>query len=386
MRLGDRLLLLPCLLLGLSIPVLADPGDVDGSHDYPDWSRIPGYQISDYDEDNPAEFTFVISRPQAVDANHMETMPVEGHRYVIRYEWGRSDAAPSLLETQRFYERLALADGYSIEKSGAVGNVTETFHFAKDDRQIWVMLNPGMRVYALTIVESRGASSGTLVAKAPPAPAPAPAASVPPPPAPSPAAPPAPDSESASSVTADSLAASLQQEGRVVLPVTFRPGKAELASGSKSVIDQVIALLKANPDMNLTIEGHTDLTGDEDANIELSKDRALAVRSQIVAGHIRSKRLTAVGLGGSVPVADEGTAEGREKNRRIELVVRKDSAGKDTPQTATKSTTSKSTAPKETAKADSEPMEPALNNNGNFHAPAPDGVNYYPKTSSNSSN
>jgi len=377
MRLRDRLFLLPCLLACafLARPVLADSGDVEGSHDYPGWTHMPGFEITDYDEDNPSVFTFAVSRPLPIDANHLEAIPVEGHRFVIRYEWAGSGAAPSLLKSQRFYEKLAAAAGYTVEKSGAVGNVTETFHLDKDGRQVWVFLNPGVRVNVLTIMESRAATSQTLAAATsalppslpaalstpPPAPAPVPAPQSPvvPPPAPTPS--PTPDAAE------DPIGTALISDGRVVLPLTFLPGKPDMDAASQPVIDRVVAILKLHPELSLTIEGHTDLTGDEDYNLTLSKERAQTVRNLLIAGHIRSKRLVATGLGGTQPVADEGTAVGREKNRRIELVVRKSPTKQEAP-------------PKEVTQdvPASPPVEPAGNSSPSFHAPAPDGVNYYP--------
>jgi len=79
--------------------------------------------------------------------------------------------------------------------------------------------------------------------------------------------------------------------------------------------------------------------------------------------------LTAVGLGGTQPIADEGTAEGRQKNRRIELVVK----------TGSEKTTSPT---KDTSQASaSTPRNPATSDTDDFHATAPDGINYYPDAS-----
>jgi outer membrane protein OmpA-like peptidoglycan-associated protein len=376
-----RLSLLPCLLASalLSLPVWADSGDVEGSRDFPGWARMPGFEITDYDEDNPAEFTFSISRPQAMDANHLEAVPVAGHRYVIRYEWSGSGQPPSLLKTQHHYERLATAEGYTIEKSGAVGDVTETFHLTKDGRQVWVYLNPSGRVNVLTIIDSRmvvpelaGPSTPDAVPPTPPPPVPPPAPAPTPiatTPAPVPKTPAPPTSSSPStSPTDDPLYTALMTDGRVVLPLKFLPGKPDLDADSQPVIDRVVAILKLHPELALTIEGHTDLTGDEDQNLLLSRERAQTVRSLLIAGHIRSKRLVATGVGGTQPVADEGTAEGREKNRRIELIVRKGSAKKETP---AKDVTQGVPIPD---------MDTAGSNGDQFHGTAPDGVNYYPTT------
>ena len=82
-------------------------------------------------------------------------------------------------------------------------------------------------------------------------------------------------------------------------------------------------MMKRHPDLQLTIEGHTDNTGDPDYNKTLSLQRARAVRTLIMAGGVPKARLLVTGLGGDDPIADDKTQEGRELNRRIELVLRK---------------------------------------------------------------
>jgi outer membrane protein OmpA-like peptidoglycan-associated protein len=129
------------------------------------------------------------------------------------------------------------------------------------------------------------------------------------------------DSPSTGDAGGDALYASLSGEGRVIAPFVFQPGKDELDSTSQPLIDRIVAMMKKHPDLSLRIEGHTDNSGDPEDNMRLSAQRAYAVRSRIIAGDIDRKRLDAVGVGGLQPLADNATTEGREKNRRIELVV-----------------------------------------------------------------
>jgi outer membrane protein OmpA-like peptidoglycan-associated protein len=82
----------------------------------------------------------------------------------------------------------------------------------------------------------------------------------------------------------------------------------------------VIALLKTNPSLKLTVEGHTDNVGAPNYNRSLSDARARSVVAALTAQGIASRRLTAVGYGQEKPVADNGTDAGRAQNRRVELV------------------------------------------------------------------
>jgi len=356
--------LLVCAVM--SLPVMADQGDVEGSQDYPGWTRMPGFEITDYEEDNPAAFTFSVLRPSATEAEHLDAVPVQGHRYVIQYEWSEAGKSPSITKTRAYFEKLASAAGYKVEKPRSTGNPNETFHLTKNGKEIWVYFSPASRTFALTVVEAKSAPAlGVTTPPSSDIPAPG-VLSTPLQSSLTAAAPIAP-----STTPEDPLATELIKNGRVILPLDFLPGKPDMSSKSKPMIARLVAILKQHPDLEVTIEGHTDLTGDEEYNVLLSKQRAQAVRTALVDGHIARKRLAVAGLGGTVPIADEGTPEGRQKNRRIELVLKKNS---DKP--------AQSLPPKKDVgqtKA-SAPRDPATSPSEDFHAPAPDGVNYYPES------
>ena len=84
-------------------------------------------------------------------------------------------------------------------------------------------------------------------------------------------------------------------------------------------MDEVIAVLKANPAAKLSIEGHTDNTGKAELNKKLSQQRANVIAAYLSKKGITSTRLTAVGYGDEKPVADNKSEEGKAKNRRVEL-------------------------------------------------------------------
>ena len=121
-------------------------------------------------------------------------------------------------------------------------------------------------------------------------------------------------------VTSSGLMKALESEGHVALDVRFATSKADILPESKPVLDQMIALLKENPTLKVSIEGHTDNAGDAKANKALSLRRATSVVMALKAAGIAPDRLTAAGWGSEKPVADNTTEAGRAKNRRVELV------------------------------------------------------------------
>jgi outer membrane protein OmpA-like peptidoglycan-associated protein len=121
-------------------------------------------------------------------------------------------------------------------------------------------------------------------------------------------------------VTASSMLDALNREGHIALYINFDTGKSTIKPESKPIINQIVEMLKANPDLKVNVEGHTDNTGDPKSNKTLSDERAKAVVSAIVAQGIEAKRLSAAGYGQDKPIADNKTEEGRAKNRRVELV------------------------------------------------------------------
>ena len=92
-----------------------------------------------------------------------------------------------------------------------------------------------------------------------------------------------------------------------------------ITNGSYSSLDQVVTAMNENPGLMIKVEGHTDNAGDDEKNMQLSTDRANAVKDYLVSKGISADRITAEGFGETTPIADNNTAAGRAKNRRIEI-------------------------------------------------------------------
>jgi outer membrane protein OmpA-like peptidoglycan-associated protein len=103
----------------------------------------------------------------------------------------------------------------------------------------------------------------------------------------------------------------------------FVPGHAAVRNDarSKAAVRAVVAFVQAHPDAMIRIEGHTDNRSDAQTSLTLSQQRADAVRNVLRAAGIADSRIQAIGLGAEQPVASNATAEGRERNSRIEVIA-----------------------------------------------------------------
>jgi len=101
--------------------------------------------------------------------------------------------------------------------------------------------------------------------------------------------------------------------------IYFVTGSYKLLSKSNKGLDEVVAIMKKNPDMKLAIDGHTDDVGSNEMNQRLSDNRAGTVKAYFVSQGVEESRLTAVGHGETMPVVDNKTAANRQKNRRVEM-------------------------------------------------------------------
>jgi len=103
--------------------------------------------------------------------------------------------------------------------------------------------------------------------------------------------------------------------------VLFEFDRAELLPGAYLTIDKLVTFLKKYPNRNVLIEGHTDSIGTADYNLDLSQRRADAVRVALVERDISLSRISTKGYGKRYPVASNDTEAGRQRNRRVEIVI-----------------------------------------------------------------
>lgn len=122
--------------------------------------------------------------------------------------------------------------------------------------------------------------------------------------------------------TGEDIRSKLKKDGKwSTSGIRFATGSFRLKPGSYGILKEIAKILQENPGLKLKIEGHTDSDGNESSNRELSEKRATAVKQALVnTYHIESGRLFTEGKGETGPVADNSTAEGKARNRRVEFI------------------------------------------------------------------
>jgi len=125
---------------------------------------------------------------------------------------------------------------------------------------------------------------------------------------------------------ASSEAASVSREGDLLAvtfkgDVTFDTNSTVLRPGLQSEINRVAGVLSQYPNTLVRVEGHTDSTGTDAYNMDLSNRRAMAVKNLLVQRGIADSRIEAVGYGETLPVATNDTEAGRQRNRRVEIKI-----------------------------------------------------------------
>ena len=113
----------------------------------------------------------------------------------------------------------------------------------------------------------------------------------------------------------------VMQDGKIIATgIRFDTGKSTLKPESMGVINEIYELMSKYPELNFSVEGHTDNVGDDASNMTLSADRADRVKNTLIEMGIAADRLSSRGLGESMPMDDNNVPEGRANNRRVEFV------------------------------------------------------------------
>lgn len=99
------------------------------------------------------------------------------------------------------------------------------------------------------------------------------------------------------------------------------PGNSEISASAREGVSKFSGIVAPYPDLRFRVEGHTDSTGSVATNNALSLRRATSVRDYLIGQGLPASSIEVAGLGSSMPSADNSTADGRARNRRVEIVI-----------------------------------------------------------------
>lgn len=257
--------------------------DAEGCKDHSLLTRLENFYISACEQNyNELE----------IRTSSSKTEKKEGDLFYIyyRYNFDNGAKAKSALQIIRNYEVALTNNGGKLiykDSDGTNGQIEATYYLSTKEKEYWIQLTSfagtsgAVEAYALNVLEIKSMKQ---------------------------------------EVDATEMFAEINKKGFVALYINFETGKSEIQPASMPVIDQIFQMLKQNPDLKISIEGHTDNTGTEKSNQTLSEMRAKSVMNVLVSKGINANRLQSKGWGQTKPVADNNTEEGKAKNRRVEIV------------------------------------------------------------------
>jgi outer membrane protein OmpA-like peptidoglycan-associated protein len=267
------------LSLALTNPVFA-AGDAKGCADHPLFTRMSGYSIYECKKNYnqlPIKFDN--------DPKSPRNLKPEGDLTALTYMFTKSSDSPtppSELQVMRNYQNATKSKGGEVivDRPGYTA-----LKFKREEKTVYAVVRgyPGMGRIYLDVLEEKAM---------------------------------------AQEVTANLMWDALNKDGFIALQINFDTNKAVIKPESLPIVAQNVSLMRNQPALKVSIEGHTDNQGSAAANKTLSLERAKALVAAVAAEGIKADRINYVGWGQERPVADNRTEDGRAKNRRVELVKR----------------------------------------------------------------
>lgn len=272
------------LTFGLTISnFIFAQNDADGCTDHPLLTRLENFYISQC-ENNYNELQLRTSSSK--------TETKEGNLFYIYYRYNSEAGvkAKSALQIIKNYEIAITKNGGKMiykNSSSLDANLEATYYLSTKEKEYWVQLTSfagtdnAIEAFSLNILEMNAMKQ---------------------------------------EVDATEMFEEINKSGFVALYINFETGKSAIKTESQPIIDQIYEMLKQNPDLKISIEGHTDNVGTTQSNQTLSDARAKSVMNALVSKGIIASRLKSKGWGMTKPVSDNSTEEGKAKNRRVEIV------------------------------------------------------------------
>ncbi len=254
------------------------PTDSEGCKDSPLFTRMPNYYINECSKNyNQLQVPMSMKDGETQFETKEGTLTMINYLYIVQY----SPDHPSFFQIQKNYEAaITKTGGKKVMYSEEAG--LASFHSKSGDKEIWMVLTNGNDGdYKMDILEMEAMKQ---------------------------------------EISASDMLTALNTTGSIALYINFESGKSDIKPESQGIIDQIVQLLKDNPTLKISIEGHTDNVGTVASNQTLSEKRAQAVMNALIAKGIDKSRLSFKGFGSSKPISDNGTDDGKAKNRRVEIV------------------------------------------------------------------
>ena len=238
--------------------------DAEGTKDHP---MFPNRMTNYFRSESTTNF-------DAVDFNlaagGSKIISKEGTKTLIRYDFNAESgqSKPSPLQILRNYEAAAKKIGGETQFLNATEGIG-VFKIVKPGSEVWVKIETGGNdnndFYYLTVLEIEAMKQ---------------------------------------EITSNDMLTALNTDGHIALYINFETGKSDIKPESQKTIDQIVEMLKSNPALKISIEGHTDNVGTPPSNQTLSENRAKAVMNAIIAKGIDKARLSSKGWGQTKPIAD----------------------------------------------------------------------------------
>jgi OmpA-OmpF porin, OOP family len=254
----------------------AQDQDIKGSKDHPLLTRMQNFYISAYKDTDFDTHKFI--------AEDKKPVMIEGHKFYIEYRLNKGAAEPGELKIRRNIQDALKKIGGKVLFDDNF-NKASTIVVQKNGMETWVEVRSYNAMYRLSIVEKEIMEQEIV----------------------------------ASALTMND---DINATGHAsIYGIYFDTGKSDIRPESDAAISEIAKLLKDNGSLNVYIVGHTDNVGAFDSNMKLSQDRAESVKKILVEKYgISSIRLKSYGVSSLSPVSSNDTDEGKQKNRRVELV------------------------------------------------------------------
>jgi len=281
--------------------------DVPGSADYPDIGRFEGALITKYEDKDFDEYWLATGPVKKLERG--EGQMLEGPAIRIGY---RTPPGHAVVEVYRnFADKLAAAGyetiyecrdkecgGYNFRYYGTEVLPAPAMTVNLDDFRYLAVKKDGTYATLLVSINNKAVVHQLMVVET--------------------------GEMENRMVDAKQMAESISATGKIAIyGILFDYDRAEIKADSRTALDQIAELMKANPELKILVVGHTDNQGAMDYNLTLSMRRAQAIVAELQSAYdIAGDRLAPAGAGFMAPVASNKTETGRAENRRVELVER----------------------------------------------------------------